>query len=268
MRGLLLVFVAVLFFAAVLSSLFVFTVASSLKYDNVKTELKPLITNFVQQQSGLTTTIDNALSLMRTHCNTSSEYVLSYQNYTIVFPCSVILEGRNSIIDYGSGEIIKQTYYKDYNCKFFDCFNTAGGIPLFLVSESTRVFLITKFYFLFAASIALFVLMFILLEKRSNLGILSGTLILAALIPLKLLSNLLPKLFGDFSGIARIFFSTANYVFIRGIFIGGILLLLGIFFRMFGIGLKISNLIEKLKGPKIITKIIERPVQKAKSKGK
>ena len=157
-KGLLLVLVSTLFFLAVFSSFLTFTLASSLKYDNVKIELTSLIKIFAEGQSGLNEKLNEILPMMKIYCNTSSEYVLSYENYTITIPCETILKGNSAIINYSSEEVIKQIYYKNYQCSFFDCFSKQQGLPLFLISETTRAFLISKFYILLASSIALFIL--------------------------------------------------------------------------------------------------------------
>lgn len=268
-RGLLLILVSTLFFLAVFSSFLTFTLASSLKYDNVKVELTSLIKNFAEGQSGLNEKLNEILPMMKTYCNTSSEYVFSFGNYTITIPCEIISRGSSAIINYSSEEVIKQIYYKDYNCSFLDCFNKQQGLPLFLISETTRVFLINKFYILLASSIALFILIFLLVKKKSNAGILSGISIIFAVLPLKILSGLLPNLFknlGDFSGIFNVFFSTANFVFVRGIILGSLLILLGIIFKIFGIEMKIYDFISKFKKQPV--KEVIRGKTKAKPKGK
>lgn len=268
-RGILLIFVASLFFLAVFLSFLTFTLASSLKYDNVKVEMTSLIKNIAENQLGLNEKINQLLPVMKRYCNTSSEYVFNYSNYTIVFPCETILQGGNAIIDYGSGEIVKQIYYKDYQCSFFDCFSKQQGLPLFLISESTRIFLISKFYLLLVASIVLIILMFLLVEKKSNAGILAGISVIFAALPLKLLSGIIPNLsksLGDFSGIFNVFFSGADFVFLRGIILGGLILAIGLIFKIFGIEMKIYNFISKSRKEPV--KEIIKEKTKAKIKGK
>lgn len=268
-RGLLLVLVSTLFFLAVFSSFLTFTLASSLTYDNVKIELTSLIKNFAGIQSGLNEKINTIFPMMKTYCNASSEYVFSFGNYTITIPCEKILQGNSAIINYSSEEVIRQIYYRDYNCSFLDCFSKQQGLPLFLISETTRAFLISKFYILLASSIALFILIFLLVEKKSNAGILSGISIIFAAFPLKILSGVLPKLFksfGEFSGIFNVFFSAANSVFIKGIILGSLLILLGIVFKIFGIEMKIYDFISKFKKQPV--KEVIREKTKAKPKGK
>lgn len=245
-RGLLLVFVSTLFLISVFSSFMLFTLSSSLKYDNVKTELTPLIKNLAQEQLGLSQKIDGLLPAMKSYCNSSSEYVFSYDNYTMVIPCNVISQGKEAILDYGSNELVKQIYYKEYTCSFFQCLKQTG-LPTFLISEQTRVFLLNRFYLIFSFSIALFALMFLLAEKKSNAGILSGIFIIISALPLLKLDQLISSLAGSFSSLVKVFFSASRSVFFAGVIIGGSLLVAGIIFRLFGIGVKISSFIFKFK---------------------
>lgn len=245
-RGILLIFVSVLFLVSVFSSFMLFTLSSSLKYDNVKVELTSVVKNIAQDQLGLDKKINETLPLMKIYCQTNSEYVMNYLNYTVVFPCETILQGGEAIIDYGSNELIKSIYYQKHTCSFFQCFKQEG-LPTFLISEQTRVFLLGKFYMLLALSAALFVLMFLLAEKKANAGILSGILVILSALPLTQIDKLLSSLAGSFSGIVNIFFSASHSVFLIGIIAGSSLLVLGIIFRLFGIGMKISNFISRFK---------------------
>ncbi|HTY44059.1 MAG TPA: hypothetical protein VMC80_02355 [Patescibacteria group bacterium] len=242
-RGML-IFLAVIFFFAVMSAGIIFTISSSLEYNNVKTELTPVINNLLGTTLGLGNTLDSFYVLMNTYCQTNSQYVFNYANYSITFPCSVISQGKDAVLNYGAGELIKNFYYQSYDCKFFDCFNK-GGLPLFLISDHTRIYLMNKFYILLAVIFVLLILMFLSTEKKANLLILTGALTIVASLPLLKLNTfsfLFPK---QLNQIIDIFFSTSPGVFAKMIIAGGVLLILGIVFRIFGIAEKISERFSK-----------------------
>jgi hypothetical protein len=274
-RGLGLVLVSTLFFLSVFAMLFSFTIASSLKYDNVKVEFSALLNNLSSTEFGLDQKMNQLLPFMKTFCNTNSEYTFNFENFTFTIPCNVVNQGNAAVVSYGSDELIKKIYYTDYKCNFLDCFGKQQ-LPLFLVSEQTRVYLISKFYLFLVSSIILLILMLLLAEKKANALILAGISVISAASPLKLIGGVFQGLLGalgSFSGILNVFFSEANFVFVRGLIIGGVILLLGIIFRIFGIELKIYNHIAKLRGqqPKEAVvkekpKPVNKPVNKQKKK--
>jgi hypothetical protein len=245
-RGVILAFVVSLFFLSVLSAGIIYNVSLSLNYDNLKTELVPVVDNLFLKNLNLGSMIDSGYVLMQTYCGSNSQYTFNYGNYTIIFPCSVIMQGKDAIINYGAEQVIKNFYYQEYNCKFFDCFNQ-DGLPLFLISNHTRVYLMAKFYFLLAVAVALSILMFLLVKKKSNMPIIVGIAIIIASFPtlkVNLLSAFIP---GQLSSVANVFFSSSSYVFQRMIILGIIVLAIGIIFKVFGITEKISEFINRKK---------------------
>lgn len=245
-KRVLLIFFAIIFLFAVMLAGIVFTVASSLEYNNLKSGLTPLLNNFLGTSLGLGPSLDSIYVLMNNYCQTNSQYVFSYGNYTITFPCSVISQGKDSIINYAAGELIKGIYYKDYNCNFIDCFQQ-GGVPTFLISEHTRNYLLNKFYVLLVIAFASLILMFITAERKANALILSGIFTLISALPLlklNALSFLFPK---GVNEIINVFFSTSQGVFTKMMITGGVLLALGILFRLFGIAEKITEFISQRK---------------------
>ncbi len=244
-RGALLVIVSVLFFLSVFLAGLAFTIASSLQYDNLKTELIPVIKNFTGETLNLNEQLEQIYPAMVLSCKNNVGYVFTYGEYTLTFPCEVIMQGSDEVIDYGLDQILEEIYYQEYDCSFFDCFKQ-GKLPTFIISEKTRTFLNNKFYILLVASIALAGLMFFLVEKKANMAVVSGALITIASFPFMKLSNM-SSLAGKFAGIVNIFFSNSFYVFIRMLIIGVIILALGIILKIFNIGFAISDFFAKIK---------------------
>jgi hypothetical protein len=123
-------------------------------------------------------------------------------------------------------------------------------------------------------------LSFLLIEKKTNLPILVGSMLIISSLPFFKLdyffSLLADKIIFKF---LKIFFSQAYFVSIKSLIVGAILLIAGIILDIFKIGFKISNLIskikekreeikekkEKIKSKDIARKAVKKP-QKSKSK--
>ena len=249
-RGILLVFVVCLFFISVFVAGLTLTFSTSLQYDNVKAKLADTIKDFANEQINLDEKFDEVYPVMQLYCQINSEYVFEYGGYTFVIPCDVALQGYDVALDYGIDSAMKEIYYKEYNCNFFDCFEEEG-LPLFLISEKSRTFWHNKFYFALLASIILAGLIFLLVQKKSNMPIIAGILIIIASIPFMRLNTVVISFAGSLLGPAAdflsVFFVTSFKVFIEMLIIGGIVLAVGIVLKIFGIGFKVSGFMSKFR---------------------
>lgn len=272
-RGILFVLVVCAFFVSVFVAGFTLTLSTSLRYDNVKTELSQTIKNFADEQINLSDKFEEVYPMMDVYCESYSEYVFSYGEYTFVVPCDVILEGYDAVLDYGVDYVMKEIYDKEYDCDFFDCFKK-DELPLFLISEKSRSFWHSKFYFMLTASVFLAGLMFLLVEKKTNMPIIAGILIIIASLPFmkldKIIVDFLTSIGGEAASFLGVFFTTSFSVFIKMLFLGIFVLFAGIIFKIFGIGFKISSFFSKFsKGGKEPEKPKkETPLQKTSSKNK
>ncbi len=245
-RGILLVFVAVLLFLSVLLANLFLVLTLSLNYENVREESTTLVKDFLKEID-ITNALKQAYPLISFYCQNYSEYVFNYQGYTLDIPCSIVSQGENAIIEEGVRDLVKSVYYAKYECNFLDCPNKSQ-LPLFLISEKAHDFWENKFYLSLIISFVLFILVFLLVEKKTNALILSGSLLIVSAVPFIKLDYLL-SLFSDkiifkFLGV---FFSQAYYVSIKTLVIGIGLLVLGIVLDIFKVGFFISNLISKSK---------------------
>lgn len=251
-RGVLLVLVAVLLFLSIICTNLFWTLSSSLKYENVEKESVIIAKDFLKGVN-VDTAIKQMYPLILSYCKNNSEYVFNYQGYTFDVPCSVASKGQDAIIEEGVKDLVKNVYYTEYDCNFLDC-ASKPQLPLFLVSEKAYNFFTNKLYLFLIAFFILLALTFLLVEKKTNVPILAGSLlIVSSLIFIK--SDFLFALFSDniifkFLGI---FFSQAYFVSLRILIAGIILVVIGIIFKIFKVGFFVSNLLkpkEQKKGKK------------------
>jgi len=248
-RGILLVFVAVLFFLSFLSLGLLWTLSSSLNYDNVQKQSTILVGDILKEVN-INDSIKQIYPFIVLYCQNNSEYVLNYQGFTLDIPCSVALQGESAIIEEGIKDVIHNIYYTKYDCNFIDCFGKST-IPLFLISEKSYNFFKEKMFFPLIASLGLFVLVFLLVKKKTNAFILSGILLIVSGIPfIKLDSvfSLIPEKM--ISNLLWIFFSQSFSVSIKMIILGAVFLVFGVLLDLFKVGFFISRLISKIKGEK------------------
>jgi len=265
-RGVLLVFVAVFFFLSLLSLSLLWTLSLSLNYETLQKESAVIAKDFLKEIN-VTEAIRQNYPLIQIYCKNYSNYVLNYQGYTFDIPCSVALQGEDAIIEEGIKDTIHSIYYTEYDCNFIDCFRKSS-VPMFLISQKAYDFWTGKLYFSLLASFILFILVFLLVEKKTNAFILSGSLAIVSSLPFIKLDSLL-SLFSDkmifkFLGI---FFSQAHFVSIKILIIGAGLLVLGIVLDIFKVGFFISNFISKIKGEKE-SKAGKKPDKKTIKKSK
>jgi len=277
-RGSLLVIVTILLFLSLFIGNIFLTLSLSLHYDNVGPELVSSTKDIFESQLDLESLIGKQLKPMELSCQTHSEFVFTEMGNTFIIPCDIISQGSEVIIDYAIESIVEQIYYAEYGCEFWDCLEKTGS-PSFLTSEKAKNYWNTKFYFLLMISIAMIVLMFFLIVKKTSLPILVGSLLIISSLPLMKLESFIGMLINPALSIAGfsdaisisllsifpIFFSQSRVVFLIMSISGIILLCLGIILKLFKVGLKISNFLfqmNKKKNLKKIKKVSKKNEQK------
>ena len=108
LRGIVLVFVCVLIFISFLLLGTFATLNSSLDYETVKPQIKPLIESSINL-----TQIYDYEDILNNSCLNESEFFYNDSNYTFVIPCEVIANGTEAIFDYQVDLLIKENYYKN-----------------------------------------------------------------------------------------------------------------------------------------------------------
>lgn len=269
-RGILLVIVTVLLFLSFLSATLLWTLSSSLTYDNVQKESVAVVGDLLQDSLDVTSHIKEIYPIMQLYCQNQSNYFFDYEGYTFDISCSVALQGENAIIDEGVKNLVYNVYYAEYDCNFWDCIEKSP-IPMFLISKKAYDYWNNKFYLSLITCLVLLVLMFLLVEKKTNAPILAGSLLIISSLPFIKLDSLL-NLFADktFVKFLGIFFSQAYPVSIKILIAGIVLLAIGIVLKIFKVGFFISDIISKFKkkGKKKPEKIVEKVEKKEKKKKK
>jgi hypothetical protein len=266
-RGVLLVLAATLLFLAFLSLNLLWTLSSSLTYDNVQKEATGIATDTLKE-AGVTDNIKQLYPQLQIYCQKNhSEYVLNYQEFSFEIPCSAVLQGEDAIMNEVVKGAINNIYYTRYDCNFIDCFRKFP-IPLFLLSQKAYYFWSDNTYFALIASFVLFILVFLLVQKKTNAFILSGSLLIVSSLFFVKLDYILSLFSGDVVfKLIWIFFSQSYFVSIKTLLSGVGLLALGILMDIFKVGFFISNLISKIKGKKE-EKAEKKSTKKSRSKSK
>lgn len=252
-RGVLLVFCCVVMFLALLVGNFLWTVSSSLQYDNVKPQFVSFVSNIVGEQMNIEDELGNLYPAIELYCQSASTYVFDYGGSSVEIPCSVLQSGMDSVIAYGVGAFFDKYYFMEYNCDFWNCFGD-GDAPLFLISQKAQNYWAGKFYWIMLLSLALTILIFLLAEKKSNSFILIGSLTIVSSLLLLKIENLATTLtggmgnLGDYaSQVVSIFFTQSGIIFARVILIGVAILAIGIVMKIFHLGMAISNFFGKFR---------------------
>ena len=255
-RGSLLVIVSVVLFLLFIAGNLFLTFSLSLDYDNVRLELASVTQDIIEDMD-LPDLVGDQLKLMESHCQDNLEFIFSGGGNTFVIPCEVISQGPEAILSSGIDNLVEDTYYQDYDCDFWDCFEKTGS-PSFLVSEKARVYCNTKFYISLLIAIVLIALMFFLIEKKTSLPFIVGSLLMVSSLPFMKLDSLIgffvnPSLamagFSDIPinlfDILSVFFSKAYNVFWIMFIAGIIILLVGVTLQLCKVGFKISEFFSK-----------------------
>ncbi len=255
-RGGLFVIASVLLFVMLLAGGAVMTLSTSLEYSNIHEEIAPAVTEIINEQINLPEQIEDGLPRMEEYCENNSEFVFSEQGYTVDLPCEVIAQGKDAIVEEAIDDAIDSVYYKDYGCVFWDCFGKTET-PFFLVSEIAQNYWANKFYLAILISLALFVGMFFLAEKKSNSFIVGGILMVVASLPFVKIDSVLLWFFVDenYLNIFSALFGGATTVFVSMLIFGIILLGVGILMKMFGFGFWLNKKFGG-SGEKVIEKTV------------
>lgn len=273
-KSFLLVIVSSLLFVSFFAGNLFLTLSWSLEYQNVEAQFTSSMKELLTDQIDLVQVMAEQIPFMESYCQNNSEFVFQEPttNYTFQIPCTIVSQGPDSIVEYGSQSFLKDLYYKEYNCGFWDCFGETQ-YPLFLISEKAKNYWNGKFYFTLMISLALIGLMFFLVHKKTSLLIIPGSLLVASSLPFMKLDSVLTFFSGKpFISFLSVFFTQSYSVFLASLIAGIILLAAGILFKIFGIGFKISSLFSKKENPKPIKKEMpppkEKPIPKKKTKSK
>jgi len=258
-RGGLLVVVSVLFLVSLLAMNSLLIASLSLDYDNIQKEVIPVVKESLKEKINLAQVVENnQFSLLQNFCaniSNNADYIFNEQGYTFVVPCSVVSKGAQEMLNVAIDKFVYDTYYKEYNCTFFDCFKE-GEIPFFIVSQHSKDYWQGKFYISLLISFILFALMFLLVEKKSNFSIVAGSLIILSSLLFAKLETFARWLINKLSSVSlagsddifkffTLIFIQSYKVFLIMLIIGLALVVFGIILKFFAVGFKINEFFSK-----------------------
>ncbi|MDP3992409.1 MAG: hypothetical protein Q8P79_02805 [Nanoarchaeota archaeon] len=244
-RGGIVLMLGILLFFSFLTMNSFFILQSSLKYENVKTGLYPILKNISETQAqqiipkeimgefNLTDAARDVFNKAKNYCRNQNniQYNFSYEGYSIGIPCeNVSSSSPEAMITETYDDVIYDIYYKEYDCKFWDCFSKTE-LPFFLVSEKARDYWKEKFYFSLLASLILITLIFLFTDEKRNTPITVGILLILSAFPLLKLKDLLYAVAGNFSSMINLFLSSTRSVFMFSLMLGALLVGTGVALR-------------------------------------
>jgi hypothetical protein len=246
-RGLLVVFVSIALLLSVLCSSVFFTIYSSLDYGTVQTHAISVVQPLIEQMN-LTQLINANMATINKSCTTNSDYVFSYQGYTFQFSCQYA-NSAQAIINDAIKNFVSNLYYQQYNCNYWDCFSKYTP-PLFLISEKSQQYWYNLFYVSSIISILSAISLFFLFKRKYDLLFLSGGILVISGLLILGIEKLVAMLSNQFiSNIAMVFLSQTNFVFLRLIIAGGILIFAGLIVELFRAGFKIYDMFSRFREP-------------------
>jgi len=244
-RGGAFVIASVLLFILFLVGNILWTFNLSLEYDVLKPELASIIKDVAGEQGFDLESIEQMYPSMQMNCINHSEYVFQKGVYNFNIPCEIVGKGPDAIVDEGINDILNETYYGNYDCNFWHCFELTSQ-PFFLASKKAQEYWTGKFSLVMFGMLILICLMFFLIEFKTNFLLVVGALLIISSLPFTKL-NLLLSFFSDkaFLKFFAVMFSQSYNAFLLSFAIGIGILIFGIFLKFFGLGFKIAGFFDK-----------------------
>jgi len=271
-RGILLVVVSVLLFVVLLGGNVLWTLDKSLDYETIKPELVFVIKEAIENEINLSEVVEEEFGEMEEYCLDNPVYVFSDEEFGQVFEieCDVVAQGSDAVVDSAIESFVEKIYSGQIESKdvssVLEEVNTESKQPMFdFVKLKNSVH--SYFYIAWVVALVLFVLVFFLVEVKSNAFILSGSLLAISSLPLIKIEQFLSLIPFEFGEFLIVFFSEANTVFLISFITGLVVLIIGVVMKFFGIGFKIFEFFNKFKDNKkqVVKKVF---TQKKTTSGK
>lgn len=258
-KGLIVILSILLFLSLLVGNIFL-TLNLSLEYNNIKPELVSVIKGVLETQMESLEELGEGFEFMQLYCQNNSEFVVKYDEIgnTLVIPCNVISQGSEAVVNYGINKFVEDVYYKNYDCEFLDCFKRTGT-PFFLISEQARDYWNSKFYFFICISLILTALIFFLVEHKTNLLIITGSLLAISALPFIKFNSLLSFISDNsFLQFFTVFFTKAYTVFLISFISGLVILGVGVGLKLWRIGTGKDKKVSNNKAKEIVKKEISK----------
>ena len=271
-RGILLVVVSVLLFVVLLGGNVLWTLDKSLDYETIKPELVFVIKEAIENEINLSEVVEEEFGEMEEYCLDNPVYVFSDEEFGQVFEieCDVVAQGSDAVVDSAIESFVEKIYSGQIESKdvssVLEEVNTESKQPMFdFVKLKNSVH--SYFYIAWVVALVLFVLVFFLVEAKSNSFIIAGSLLAISSLPLIKIEQFLSLIPFEFGEFLIVFFSEANTVFLISFITGLVVLIIGVVMKFFGIGFKIFEFFNKFKDNKkqVVKKVF---TQKKTTSGK
>lgn len=241
-RGGLLFLASFLFVISLFGGNLFLTLSLSLEYNDFRSEL---ISNFVEISGGdlnLTKEVEDNFYSLEEDCETNENLIFEYGEYVIDLPCEVVDKGPEAVTNWGVDNVVEIAIEEAYPDSLL-----ASGLPELLLSENSSDYWKSYFYTALFISFILIVLMFFLIEKKTNVLILVGFLVLISSLPFIIINFLLPFLENSFLRPISLLFSEAYTVFLIVFMFGISLIVFGFGLKFFKIGWSLSTKFRKIR---------------------
>lgn len=241
-----LIILAIILFLSLIASGTLYVLQASLNYD----EMNPKLTEFIRDivdENGLNQEVNSMFPEMQMHCQNNSEYVFNEEELfdQLIIPCSVVAQGSEEVIVYAINQSVSDIYYKNYDCGFFECFFDSEN-RWFFISQQSRDFLLGKFYWSILISFILIGMMFFFVDNKSNFPIVVGIVfVLSSFIFIKLSSLISWFVSVEIYQLIENILISSSYVFLLLLFLGIILIGLGVGFRFWDMGNSVGKFFNK-----------------------
>ena len=248
-RGILLVIVSVLLFVVLLAGNVLWTLDKSLDYEVIKPEIISVVKEAIEGEINVNEIIGEEFGKMESYCLNNSEYVFSDYESGRVFelPCGVVAQGSDAVVDYAIEDFVEEIYSGQAEEARFDFAK---------LNESVHSY----FYIALVVALVLFVLIFFLVEAKSNSFIIVGSLLSISALPFVKIEGFLSWIPFEFAELFAVFFSKAYTVFLTSLITGLIILAIGIIMKFFGVGFKIFDFFNKFNNQKKVKTVVKEKV--------
>ncbi|MEK6945216.1 MAG: hypothetical protein AABW63_00285 [Nanoarchaeota archaeon] len=272
-RGGLLIIFGILLFISILATAIFWNLTLSLENQNLKSNLADIVVGQIEQHYGGIQSIQDRLPVIQSYCQNNTDYVFQENGQVFVVSCDVAGQGQEAVAKNVVANFIDRSYYTEYSCGFWNCFKQ-GDIPFFLASKQAHDYWQSKLYFVLLTSLILLALVLLFAKDRTGVPFIVGAfMIVSGLIVLKV--DVLFSLFGQtLYQFISVFFNQSFYVFLKFLFFGIGIIIIGIILKIFKTGFKFSNLMEKIRLRKNsmskdeVKEIVKKEVAKSKDEKK
>lgn len=239
---------ALLLISLLVGNLFL-TFNLSITPENIKEKITLEAYDIVDKIGGeeIEKAIDENMHLIEEYCLNNSEYVFSYEGYTLDIPCNVAEEGKDAIIKEGISDIVDRIYYQEYSCEsFWECAFQSEN-PTYLFSEESKQYWKNIFYYALIFSLILVGIMFFIIENKTNLFLTVGILLIISSLPFIVFGKIFLFLGNSFLQLIPILLSGSYTVFLINFILGLILVGIGIMLKFATFGGFIAKIFSEKK---------------------